>query len=382
MSAMAPSTSKRSKSRLGSYPPRDELVNKPPIKARRNQRTLGCSPCPVQVPQMLEMPPWSLGANPRNPRDHQSCPSFRLVHYCRRQRVPQKLGVPVFGVCIPIDYTLVQMDDGESLLSALVKTRRAYLVDLDGVIYTGSRPIPGAGQFFEELRQRKLPFLLITNNSTRTGRQVSAHLKGMDVLIEPEDILTSPEATAIYLRRDWPIGTSVMVIGEEGLVRAMVGAGLHLTTDPALAKVVVCGLDRRLTYERLVRACTAIRHGASFVATNPDLALPTEQGFLPGNGATLAYLEAATGVKPTVIGKPSPVMLEIAMARLGVEQHETVMIGDGLQTDILAGVRASVATILVLSGVATIADVAHAANPPDVVIGSIDIVRQALIEHV
>lgn len=295
---------------------------------------------------------------------------------------PKKACSPVFEVCIPIDYTFGQMDPREPLLSALVKARRAYLVDLDGVIYTGSRPIPGAGQFFEELRHLKLPFLLITNNSTRTGRQVSAHLKGMDVLIEPEDILTSPEATAVYLRRDWPIGTSVMVIGEEGLVRAMVGAGFRLTPDPAHAKVVVCGLDRRLTYERLVRACTAIRDGAAFVATNPDLALPTEHGFLPGNGATLAYLEAATGVKPTVIGKPSPVMLEIAMARLGVVPHETVMIGDGLQTDILAGVRASVATILVLTGVATIADAAHATNPPDVVTSSIDIVRQALIEHV
>jgi len=274
------------------------------------------------------------------------------------------------------------MDPREHLLSALVKSRRAYLVDLDGVIYTGSRPIPGAGEFFEVLRQRKLPFQLITNNSTRTGTQVSDHLKGMGFMIEPEDILTSPEATAVFLRRDWPAGTPIMVIGEDGLVRAMVGAGFQLTNDAMRAKVVVCGLDRRLTYERLVRATGAIRSGASFIATNPDLALPTEHGFLPGNGATLAYLEAATGVKPTVIGKPSPVMLEIAMARLGVRTRETVMIGDGLHTDILAGARASVATILVLTGVATIADVAHVANPPDVVTDSIDIVRRALIAHV
>jgi 4-nitrophenyl phosphatase len=285
-------------------------------------------------------------------------------------------------VCIPIDYTFVQMDPREPLLSALVKSRRAYLVDLDGVIYTGSRPIPGAGEFFEVLRQRKLPFQLITNNSTRTGTQVSDHLKGMGFMIEPEDILTSPEATAVFLGRDWPAGTPIMVIGEDGLVRAMVDAGFQLTNDASRAKVVVCGLDRRLTYERLVRATGAIRSGASFIATNPDLALPTEHGFLPGNGATLAYLEAATGVKPTVIGKPSPVMLEIAMARLGVHTRETVMIGDGLHTDILAGARASVATILVLTGVATIADVTHVANPPDVVTDSIDIVRRALIAHV
>lgn len=295
---------------------------------------------------------------------------------------PQETVSHAYGDCRPIDYTFVQMDPREPLLSALVRTRRAYLVDLDGVIFTGSRPIPGAGEFFDALRQRKLPFQLITNNSTRTGRQVSDHLKGMGFLIDPEDILTSPEATAVYLRRDWPAGTPLMVIGEEGLVRAMVGAGFQLTTDPGHAKVVVCGLDRRLTYERLVRGSSAIRFGAAFVATNADLALPTEHGFLPGNGATLAYLEAATGVKPTVIGKPSPVMLEIAMARLGVVHQETVMIGDGLHTDILAGARASVATILVLTGVATIADVAHATNPPDVVTGSIDIVRQALIAQV
>ncbi len=105
VSAMAPGTSKRSKSLLGSYPPRDELVNSTPIKARCNQRTWGCSPCPVQVPKMLEKPPWSLGANPLNPRDHQSCPSFRLVHYRRRQHVPQK-PVHQFSECVYLSTTL------------------------------------------------------------------------------------------------------------------------------------------------------------------------------------------------------------------------------------------------------------------------------------
>ena len=128
-------------------------------------------------------------------------------------------------------------------------------------------------------------------------------------------MLTSSEATAVLLQGRLAPGARVLAIGEEGLVRALLGHGFRLVDrDP---EVVVCGLDRRLTYERLTRACFAIRGGAPLIATNPDLSLPTEGGLFPGNGATLAYLRAATGVTPEVIGKPEATMLRVAMERLG-----------------------------------------------------------------
>ena len=268
---------------------------------------------------------------------------------------------------------------GTDPLSAVLAGRRAFLVDLDGVIYEGARAIDGAREFFHHLRAHRMPFHVITNNSTRTAADVALHLQRMDMPVSESDVLTSPEATAIHVEQRCGHGACIFVIGEDGLVRTLIAHGFTLTTEPDRADAVVCGLDRRLTYDRLRRACMALRRGAPLIATNPDRALPTESGFLPGNGATLAYLEAATGVKPLVIGKPSPTMLQIAMARMRSTVAETVMIGDGIETDILAGARASVGTILVLSGVTREADVANASATPGAVVESIATVWQRLI---
>ena len=263
-------------------------------------------------------------------------------------------------------------------LSEVLTGKRAFLVDLDGVVYEGARAIPGAKEFFAHLRANGLPFHLITNNSTRTASDVAAHLQRLGIPVTESDVLTSPEATAIHVESRCGKHACIYAIGEDGLVRTLVSHGFRLTTDPDRADAVVCGLDRRLTYDRLRRACAALRRGIPLVATNPDRALPTETGFLPGNGATLAYLQVATGVTPVVIGKPSPTMLQIAMSRMGSTAVETVMIGDGLETDILAGSRAAVGTVLVLSGVAREADIAGATTPPDAVAESIATVWQRL----
>lgn len=263
-------------------------------------------------------------------------------------------------------------------LSAVLTGRRAFLVDLDGVVYEGARAIHGAREFFEHLRANAMPFHLITNNSTRTAADVATHLQRLGMPVSEADVLTSPEATAIHVEHLCGPGARIFAIGEDGLVRTLIAHGFTLTTDPDRADAVVCGLDRRLTYDRLRRACAALRRGVPFVATNPDRALPTESGFLPGNGATLAYLEVATGAVPVVIGKPSPTMLQIAMARMSSTAAETAMIGDGLETDILAGARASVGTILVLSGVARAEDIPHATASPDAVVESIATVWQRL----
>ncbi|MDQ3702319.1 MAG: HAD-IIA family hydrolase [Chloroflexota bacterium] len=253
---------------------------------------------------------------------------------------------------------------------------RAVLLDLDGVVYTGNRPLPGAAAFFDYLGQTGRRCQCITNNSTLSAEQYAVKLGGMGIGVGPEGVLTSSEATAVALQGTLAPGARVMAIGEEGLLRALLGHGFRLVDrDP---DVVVCGLDRRLTYDRLQRACRAIRGGAPLIATNPDLSLPTEEGFLPGNGATLAYLQAATGVSPLVIGKPEATMLDVAMQRIGATHAETAIVGDGLLTDILAGQRAGVTTILVLTGVAQRADLATSPIQPDYVFADLAELQEAI----
>ena len=253
-----------------------------------------------------------------------------------------------------------------------------FLVDLDGVVYTGSTPIRGAAEFFRFLNETGRRFVCITNNSTLTAAQFIAKLAAMDIAVRDDQVLTSPDATAVYLRDTLGLrpGARVFPIGEEGIMRSLLAEGFVLVDDKPDA--VVCGLDRRLTYDRLMRACFALSSGARFIATNPDHALPTERGMLPGNGATIAYLEAATGIKPVVIGKPGATMLEIAMQRAGATPAETAMLGDGLRTDMLAGERAGVTKILVLTGVAKREDIPTSPTQPDHVFDDLLALQQAL----
>jgi 4-nitrophenyl phosphatase len=253
---------------------------------------------------------------------------------------------------------------------------RAFLIDLDGVIYTGDTPIPGAARFLQHLRDTGRAFRCITNNSTLGAGQFVAKLRAMGMPVGPDDVLTSSQATARYLRERFGQGTRVMAIGEEGLVQALLGAGFRLVDRSP--DVVVCGLDRRLTYDRLTRACLALRAGVPLVATNPDIALPTEHGFLPGTGAMVAYLQTATGIAPQVIGKPEATMLLQAMELAGATPAETAIVGDGLRTDILAGARAGISTILVLTGLSTRAELPAAPVQPDYVFEDLDAMRAAL----
>jgi 4-nitrophenyl phosphatase len=260
---------------------------------------------------------------------------------------------------------------------AALRALRAFLIDLDGVVYTGSTPIEGAREFFQFLTGTGRRFQCITNNSTLTAEQFAAKLRAMHVDVRPDQVLTSPHATAVALRERLAPGARIMAIGEEGLVRALMDEGFKLVAERPDA--VVCGMDRQLTYERLKAACLAVRAGAPFVATNPDFSLPTEQGFLPGNGATLAYIQTATGVPPAVIGKPEATMLEVAMRLLGVTPDETAIVGDSLLTDMLAGQRAGVTKILVLTGVATLDDLPGAPAPPDYVFAGLPALQEALV---
>ncbi len=228
---------------------------------------------------------------------------------------------------------------------------RHLIIDMDGVLYRGDEPLPGVGDFFAFLRERCIRFVLATNNSTRTGQQYVAVMARMGVEVALSEVLTSAQATAKTLRRQTAPGTTVYVIGEGGLQQALLDQGFVPTADGA--QCVVVGMDRALTYGKLKAATLLIRGGAPFIATNPDRTLPTEEGEVPGTGAILAALEAATGVAPTVVGKPEPTMYELAMEMMGAAPATTAAIGDRLETDILGGQRAGTTTICVLSGVTT-----------------------------
>lgn len=244
-------------------------------------------------------------------------------------------------------------------------TVRAFLLDLDGVVYRGDAALPGAAEFIAELQARRVPFLFITNNSTRTPAQYVARLSRMGMYVGEETVLTSALATAAYLAATAPRGTPLYVIGETGLRQALAERGFLLSDDHRAARYVVAGHDTTLTWRKLAGATLAIRRGAPFIATNPDRTLPTEEGLVPGAGAILAALEAASGVSPRVIGKPEVGIFRQALARLSVSPEYVAMVGDRLETDILGGHRAGLHTIGVLSGATSAQEFAQANPPPD-----------------
>ncbi len=245
-----------------------------------------------------------------------------------------------------------------------LRSIKGFLIDMDGVLYRGSEPIPGAEEFIGSLKQEGAPFLLLTNNSTRTPAQYLAKLARMGIEVEESHIFTSAQAAALYLERMAPPGAKVYIIGEEGLRVALEEKGYLITDD---ADFVVVGLDTRLTYDKLKTAALLIRGGAKFIGTNPDKTVPSEEGIIPGNGAILAALEAATGIAPAIVGKPESIIFELALDRLGVGKGEVAIVGDRLETDVLGGHRASLTTILVLSGIASWEELASSPVKPDLV---------------
>lgn len=246
----------------------------------------------------------------------------------------------------------------------IVRTVRAALVDLDGVVYAGERVLPGAAEFFATLQRLGVAYAFLTNNTTRTPEHYAARLGEMGIAARREQIVTAAEAAAGVIARERP-GARVYVIGEEGLRSAFERRGFVVTAEAP--DYVVVGLDRSFDYEKLRLGTAAIRRGAQFVAANADSLLPTADDFIPGAGAMVAALAAATGVTPRVIGKPKPDMLLLALEPLGVPPSAALMIGDRLDTDIAAGRAAGMYTALVLSGVARVEDLATATLQPDLV---------------
>jgi len=250
------------------------------------------------------------------------------------------------------------------------------IIDMDGVLYRGRRRLPGAQGFLHHLEKRKTAYILVTNNSTRTPEEYVTVLKEMGIEVFPRWILTSALATADYLGNLLPQGARLYLIGEEGLYSALAAQGFEFGERDVEA--VVVGMDRQLTYEKLKTATVAIRQGARFVGTNPDKSFPAEEAIVPGAGAILAAIEAATGVQPTVIGKPEPILFQMALQRMGATEKETAVIGDRLETDILGGQRCDLTTILVLTGISQQQDLETSDIKPDYVFESLTQLVHAL----
>lgn len=225
------------------------------------------------------------------------------------------------------------------------------VMDMDGVLWRGDETLPGVGQFFDFLRARGLPFVLASNNSSKTPGDYVARLSGMGVDgVREDQIVTSGTATVDYLRHHYPAGAAVHVVGGAGLKALVGGAGFALSDD---ARIVVVGIDTKLTYDTLKRASLLIRGGADFIGTNGDVTIPIAEGFAPGAGSILAALVAATSRQPLVIGKPNQPMFEAALRALGTSPEHALMIGDRLDTDILGAQGAGLRAALVLTGVTT-----------------------------
>lgn len=250
-----------------------------------------------------------------------------------------------------------------------MKHYKGYLIDLDGTMYKGTEKIEAASRFVHELKNRNIPYLFVTNNSSRTPDQVAAKLTEFDIPTEPKQVFTTSQATANYIYEQKP-DASVYVIGEDGIREALTERGF--TFEDEKPDYVVTGIDRQINYEKLGKACLAVRAGAKFVSTNADIALPTERGFMPGNGSLTAVVSVSTGVQPTFIGKPERIIMEQALEALGVKKEETIMVGDFYDTDIMAGMNAGIDTLLVLTGVTTREQLKNVEKQPTYVIDSLD----------
>ena len=245
-----------------------------------------------------------------------------------------------------------------------------YLIDLDGTIYRGSEPIPAGRRFVEQLQARQIPFLFLTNNTTKTPETVANRLANeFSIHVGPETVYTATLATIDYLN-DANKGKKVYVIGEPGLIEPILAAGY--VWEEETPDYVVVGLDTDVTYEKFVVATLAIQKGATFIGTNPDKNIPTERGLLPGAGSVIAMIEASTQQKAIYIGKPEAIIMEKALETLGMEKANVLMVGDNYTTDILAGINNGIDTLLVLSGFTQKADVPTLPVPPTYLVDSLD----------
>ncbi len=243
-----------------------------------------------------------------------------------------------------------------------LQAKTAFICDMDGVIYHGNRLLPGVPEFVDWLHREEKRFLFLTNSSERSPRELKEKLSRLGIEVSPENFYTSALATAAFLAQQKPNG-SAFVIGEPGLTNALYDAGFSIN-DTAPDYVVV-GDTRSYSYEKLEQACFLVQKGAKLIGTNPDMTAPSEKGIIPATGALLAPIELTAGVKAYCVGKPNPLMMRSALKKLGAQREETAIVGDRMDTDIIAGIESEIETVLVFSGVTKAEDLPSFAYRPN-----------------
>jgi NagD protein len=235
-----------------------------------------------------------------------------------------------------------------------IRSKEAFIIDMDGVIYHGNQLLKGAPEFVDWLHANNKAFLFLTNSSERSPLELSQKLARLGITVDPENFYTSALATASFLSSQHP-GGSVYVIGEPGLIQALYDAGF--TMNNVNPDYVVVGEGRGYSLEALERAVKLIYGGARLIGTNPDLNGPVEGGIVPACGSLVAPIELAANTKAYFVGKPNPLMMRHGLRRLNARRETTAIVGDRMDTDIVAGVEADIETVLVLSGVTKLDDV-------------------------
>ncbi|OQY33526.1 MAG: HAD family hydrolase [Spirochaetaceae bacterium 4572_59] len=249
-----------------------------------------------------------------------------------------------------------------------LQNKKAFICDMDGVIYHGNRLLPGVPEFINWLRKEDKKFLFLTNSSERSPRELQQKLSRLGVEVSEENFYTSALATADFLKNQCP-GGSAYVIGEAGLTNALYDAGFSM--NDINPDYVIVGDSRSYNMENLIHAVNLVINGAKLIGTNPDLTGPVEKGIAPSTGALISPIELSTGCKAYFVGKPNPLMMRSALKRISCKREETAIVGDRMDTDIIAGIESEIETVLVLSGVTSREEIEKFAYRPHHVLNGV-----------
>lgn len=254
-----------------------------------------------------------------------------------------------------------------------IRGKKGFICDMDGVIYHGNKLLPGVKEFLQWLTKEQKPFLFLTNSSERTPAELKEKLSRLGVEVDERVFYTSALATASFIASQKPNG-SAYIIGEAGLINAMYNAGYTMNTiNP---DYVIVGDTHSYSFDKIQSAVNFVLKGAKLIGTNPDTTGPIEDGIMPATKALIAPIEIATGKKAYFIGKPNPLMMRSALRRIGCSVEETVIIGDRMDTDIIAGIESEIETCLVLSGITSREMIKNYPYTPDFVLNGVcDIVK-------
>ena len=258
-------------------------------------------------------------------------------------------------------------------LLARIHAKEGFLCDMDGVIYHGNRLLDGAAEFVSWLVREGKKFIFLTNSPERTPHELSMKLERMGLSVSPDHFYTSAQATAAFLATQSP-GCTAYVIGEAALSKALYDKGIYM--NDVNPDYVVLGETRTYGFEKLEKAIALVRGGAKLIGANPDTVGVTETGIMPATGSLIAPIEIATGKKAYFVGKPNPLMLRHGLNKLGCHSADVALVGDRMDTDIIAGIESNMDTVLLLSGVTKKEDIVDFPYSPTVVLNGIgDIVK-------